>query len=52
LAQGLSSERAAVTSAFLHSQAGMLAKLLAGTDVSITAMDILDSVAESFSLMN
>lgn len=52
LAQGLSSERAAVTSAFLHSQAGILAKVLAGTDVSVTAMDILDSVDESFSLMN
>ena len=51
LAQGLSPEKAAAASAFLHSQAGMLAKLKIGTDVSVTAVDILDSIAESFSLM-
>ncbi len=52
LAQGVSTQNAAVLSTFLHSQAGSLAKFKAGTDISITAVDILESLADSFSMMS
>ena len=51
LAQGLSAQKAAVSSTFIHSHAGVLAKQKAGTDISITAVDILNSLADSFSLL-
>jgi len=49
LAQSLSTPKAAVVSAWLHGQAGILAKDKLGTNISVTAIDILDSLAESFS---
>lgn len=52
LAQGCSPQKAAIASAYVHSQAGILAKCKTGSDLSVTAMDILDAVADSFSLIN
>lgn len=51
LAQGVPSYKAAVISVWLHGQAGILAKTKLGTDISVTAVDILNSIAESFSLV-
>ena len=51
LAQGVASHKAAVVSVWLHGQAGILAKKKLGTDISVTAVDILNSIAESFSLV-
>lgn len=51
LAQGLSTQNAAVVSTFLHSQAGIFAKQKFGTNVSVTAVDILESLSDSFSMI-
>jgi NAD(P)H-hydrate epimerase len=51
LAQGLSTQNAAVVSTFIHSQAGILAKQKFGTGVSVTAVDILESLSDSFSMI-
>ena len=51
LAQGISSTKSAIVSTFLHAQAGVIAKCKAGTDISVTAVDILGSIAESISLL-
>ncbi len=48
LAQGLSPEKAAVSGVWLHAQAGMIARAHIGTDVSVTALDILACVGDAF----
>jgi NAD(P)H-hydrate epimerase len=52
LAQGESALDAAVISAWLHAQAGILAKKKLRTDRSVTAVDILDSIPESLSIIS
>jgi len=48
LAQRVPASQAAILSAWLHSQAGVIARKLTGTNRSITAMDILASVERAF----
>lgn len=48
MAQGLSAEKAAVSGVWLHAQAGKIAREVIGTDVSVTALDILACVGEAF----
>ena len=48
LAQGMTTIDSAVLGVWLHSQAGVLAHKAAGTDVSVTALDILDHLGMTF----
>lgn len=48
LAQSLSAERASILGVWIHAQAGKIAKDNLGTDISVTAIDILDGISEAF----
>lgn len=48
MAQGLSTEKAALSGVWLHAQAGKIAHSYIGTDVSVTALDILACVGDAF----
>jgi NAD(P)H-hydrate epimerase len=48
LAQGVPAINAASVGAWLHAQAGVAAGKVAGTDISVSAMDILDGVSAAF----
>ena len=52
LAQGISTTQAAIAGTFLHSQAGKLAKVNLGTDICVTAVDVLDSIPGAFSAID
>jgi len=48
LAQGASAKHASIAGVWLHSQAGLAAKQRLGTDVSVTARDILNQIYLAF----
>lgn len=48
LAQGVDADKAAASGAWVHGRAGMIARNKIGTDISVTAMDILDSIPAAF----
>jgi NAD(P)H-hydrate epimerase len=48
LAQGITPAQAAILGTWLHGQAGIFARKSAGTDRSVTAMDILNEVGKAF----
>lgn len=48
MAQGVMVEEAAVIGAWLHAQAGIAARKNIGTDISVTATDILNSIGKAF----
>jgi NAD(P)H-hydrate epimerase len=52
LAQGVSPKAASIAGVWLHSQAGIMAGKRLGTATSVTAVDILDCIAEVIGSMN
>jgi ADP-dependent NAD(P)H-hydrate dehydratase / NAD(P)H-hydrate epimerase len=48
LAQGMSCQKAAVAGTWLHTQAGVIAHNKFGSDISVTARDILSFLSEAF----
>lgn len=49
LAQGVSTRRACILGTWLHGQAGKIARQKVGSDISVTALDILSSIPTAFS---
>ena len=47
MTQGVSVQDASVLGVWIHSQAGVLARCKLGTDLSVTALDILDCVVDA-----
>lgn len=47
LAQGVSPNQASVLGVWIHANAGKLARMIIGTDLSVTALDILNNLPEA-----